>query len=238
MAKRSRNASSIDFLDNRYICELIGTAILVLVGCGTIVLSGFGAPAGALQVGTAFGLAFTAVIYSVGAISGGHINPAVSIAMATAGRMSWANAVMYIVYQLIGALIGAGILWLIVKGKAGAPAAVANLGQNVIMGGYSTAAVIGVEFVATLIFALVFLGATGARGGGAAIGGLIIGLTLVALHLAFISVDGLSVNPARSFGPAVFVQGAALEQLWIFVVGPVAGGLVAGWLHQQKLVVA
>jgi aquaporin Z len=235
MAKRSRNASSIDFLDNRYICELIGTAILVLVGCGTIVLSGFGAPAGALQVGTAFGLAFTAVIYSVGAISGGHINPAVSIAMATAGRMSWANAVMYIVYQLIGALIGAGILWLIVKGKAGAPAAVANLGQNVIMGGYSTAAVIGVEFVATLIFVLVFLGATGARGGGAAIGGLIIGLTLVALHLVFISVDGLSVNPARSFGPAILVGGNALAQLWLFIVAPLAGGALGGLLYRFKI---
>jgi aquaporin Z len=234
MAKRSRNASSIDFLDNRYVCELIGMAILVLVGCSAIVLSGFGAPAGALQVGAAFGLAFTAMAYSIGAASGGHLNPAVSVAMATAGRMSWADAVMYIVYQLIGALIGAGILWLILKGKAGAPAAVANLGQNVIMGGYSAATVIGVEFIATLIFALVFLGATASRGGGA-LAGLIIGLTLLALHLAFISVDGLSVNPARSFGPAAYVQGVALEQLWIFIVGPIAGGLVAGWLHQQKL---
>ena len=233
MAKRSRNASSVDFIAGKYWCEFIGTAILVLVGCSAIVLSGFGAPAGALQVGTAFGLAATAVMYSVGVASGGHINPAVSIAMATAGRMSWADAVMYIVYQLAGAVLGALVLWLILKGKGGAPATIANLGQNVIMGGYSVAAVIGVEFVATLIFALAFLGATSARGG-PAIAGLIIGLTLVALHLAFITVDGLSVNPARSFGPAVFVQGVALEQLWIFVVGPIAGGLVAGWLHQQK----
>ncbi|HKY87170.1 MAG TPA: aquaporin [Pseudorhodoplanes sp.] len=223
----------MNFLDSRYICELIGTAILVLVGCSAIVLSGFGAPAGALQIGAAFGLAVTAVAYSFGMVSGGHINPAVSIAMATAGRMSWADAVMYIVYQLAGAVLGAFVLWLILKGKGGAPATVANLGQNVIMGGYSVAAVIGVEFVATAIFALVVLGATGARGG-PGIAGLIVGLTLVALHLAFISVDGLSVNPARSFGPAVFVQGVALEQLWIFVVGPIAGGLVAGWLHQQR----
>jgi aquaporin Z len=233
MAKRSRNASSVDFIAGRYWCEFIGTAILVLVGCSAIVLSGFGAPAGALQVGTAFGLAAMAVMYSVGMASGGHINPAISIAMATAGRMSWADAVMYIVYQLLGAALGALILWLILKGKGGAPATVANLGQNVIMGGYSVAAVIGVEFVATLIFALVFLGATASRGG-LGIAGLIIGLTLVALHLAFITVDGLSVNPARSFGPAIFVQGVALEQLWMFVVGPIAGGLVAGWLHQQK----
>ena len=233
MAKRSRNASSMDYFAARYWCELVGTAILVLVGCSTIVLSGFGAPAGALQIGTAFGLAVTAVAYSLGTVSGGHVNPAVSIAMATAGRMSWVDAVMYIIYQLIGAAIGAGILMLIVMGKAGAPAPVANLGQNVIMGGYSVATVIGVEFVATLIFALVILGATASRGG-PAMAGLIIGLTLVALHLAFISVDLLSVNPARSFGPAIFVRGAALEQLWIFFVGPIAGGFVAGWLYQQK----
>ncbi len=233
MAKRSRNASSMNYFEARYWCELIGTAILVLVGCGTVVLSGFGAPAGALQIGTAFGLAVTAVAYSFGTVSGGHINPAVSIAMATAGRMSWADAVMYIIYQLVGAAIGALILWLIVQGKAGAPPTVANLGQNVIMGGYSIATVLGVEFVATLIFALVILGVTASRGAGA-VAGLIIGLTLLALHLAFISVDALSVNPARSFGPAIFVQGAALEQLWIFFVGPIAGGLVAGWLHQQK----
>lgn len=233
MAKRSRNASSMNYFDTKYWCELIGTAILVLIGCSTIVLSGFGAPAGALQIGAAFGLAVTAVAYSFGTVSGGHINPAVSIAMATAGRMSWVDAVMYIIYQLIGAAIGAGILMLIVTGRAGAPAMAANLGQNIIMGGYSVATVIGVEFVATLIFVLVILGATASRSG-PAMAGLIIGLTLVALHLAFIGVDVLSVNPARSFGPAIFVRGAALEQLWIFFVGPIAGGLVAGWLQQQK----
>jgi aquaporin Z len=233
MAKRSRNASSMDWFAGNLWCEMIGTAMLVLIGCSAIVLSGFGAPAGALQVGSAFGLAATAVMYSVGMASGGHINPAVTVAMATAGRMSWMDALAYIIYQLIGAAIGAGILWLMLKGKAGAPATVGNLGQNIIMGGYTQAAVIGVEIVATLIFALVFLGATASRGG-PAIAGLIIGLTLVALHLAFISVDGLSVNPARSFGPAVYVQGVALEQLWIFIVGPLVGGLIAGWLHQQK----
>lgn len=234
MAKRSRSASSMNLLDGRYWCELIGTAMLVLIGCSAIVLSGFGAPAGALQVGAAFGLAVTAVAYSFGTASGGHVNPAVTVAMATAGRMSWwPDAIMYILYQLVGAAIGAGILWLIVTGKAGAPATVANLGQNVIMGGYSVATVIGVEFVATLIFALVILGATASRGG-PAIAGLIIGLTLVALHLAFISVDGLSVNPARSFGPAVWVRGVALDQIWIFFLAPLVGGFVAGWLHQQK----
>jgi aquaporin Z len=233
MAKRSRNGSSMDWFAGRLWCELIGTAMLVLIGCSAIVLSGFGAPAGALQVGTAFGLAMTAVAYSVGMASGGYVNPALTIAAATAGRMSWLEALAYIIYQLVGALVGAGILYLIVTNKAGAPATVANLGQNIIMGGYTVWTVLGVEFVATLIFALVFLGATGARGG-MAIAGLIIGLTLVALHLAFMSVDGLSVNPARSFGPAMFVRGVAMDQLWMFILAPVVGGGVAGWLHQQK----
>jgi len=234
MAKRSRSAGSVDYFAARYWCELVGTAILVLVGCSTIVLSGFGfTPAGALSVGTAFGLAATAVIYSVGAASGGHINPAVSIAMWSAGRMSLLDAIMYIVYQVVGAIIGAGILYAILKGKV-PPGATTALGQNVMGAGQTIWTVLGVEFVATLIFALVFLGATAARGG-PAIAGLIIGLTLVALHLAFISVDGLSVNPARSIGPAVWVGGgAAVDQLWMFILAPLAGGFVAGWLHQQK----
>jgi aquaporin Z len=233
MAKKSQNASSMDYFDARYFCELIGTLILVLVGCSTIVLSGFAMPAGALQIGAAFGLAVTAVAYSFGMVSGGHINPAVTAAMWAAGRMSLVDAIMYIIYQLIGALIGAGLLYLILRGKAGAPATVANLGQNVLLSGNTMWTALGVEFIATLIFAMVILGTTAARAG-AAIAGLIIGFTLLALHLAFISVNGLSVNPARSFGPAIFVQGAALEQLWIFFVGPLAGGLVAGWLRQQK----
>jgi aquaporin Z len=232
MAKKSRSANGMHYFEGRYWCELIGTAMLVLIGCSAIVLSGFAAPAGALQIGAAFGLAVTAVAYSFGTVSGGHINPAVSAAMAAAGRMSWFEAFMYIVYQLAGAAIGAGILYAILQGKV-PPGATTNLGQNVILGGYSVATVLGVEFVATFIFALVILGATASRGG-PAIAGLIIGLTLVALHLAFIGVDGLSVNPARSFGPAVIVQGVAFQQLWIFFVGPLAGGLAAGWLYGQK----
>jgi aquaporin Z len=237
MAKRSRNTSnngSIDFFNARYLCECVGTLMLVLIGCSAIVLSGFAMPAGALQIGTAFGLTVTAVAYSLGTVSGGHINPAVTAAMWSAGRMNNVDAGMYIFYQLVGAAIGAGLLYLILRfGKAAAPATVANMGQNVLLGGHTMWAALGVEFIATLIFATVILGATAFRAG-AAVAGLIIGLTLLALHLAFISVNGLSVNPARSFGPAIFVQGAALEQLWIFFVGPLAGGLVAGWLHQQK----
>ena len=233
MAKRSRSSSqsNLDLFDGRYWCEMIGTLMLVLIGCGSIVLSGFAVPAAALQIGTAFGLTVAAVVYSIGLASGGHINPAVTVAMWSAGRMRLDDAAMYIIYQLIGAAIGAGLLYAILQGKV-PPGAATNLGQNVILGGYSVAAVLGVEFVATLIFTLVILGATSARAG-AAMAGLIIGLTLIALHLAFISVDGLSVNPARSFGPAVWVQGVALNQLWIFFVAPIAAGWVAGWLHKH-----
>jgi aquaporin Z len=210
---------------------LIGTAMLVLIGTSAIVLSGFSSPAGALQIGAAFGLAITAVAYSFGMVSGGHVNPAVSIAMWSAGRMKGLDCFMYIIYQLIGAAIGTGILvWILQSKGAGIPAA---LGQNLTATGYSVWAVLGVEFVATLIFALVILGATASRGG-PAIAGLIIGLTLMALHLAFISVDGLSVNPARSFGPAVWVRGAAMEQLWMFFLAPIVAGWVAGWLYKSK----
>jgi aquaporin Z len=233
MAKRSRTAMSMNYFEGRYFNELIGTLMLVLIGCGSIVLSGFAVPAAALQIGMAFGLTVAAVAYSFGLASSGHINPAVTIAVWSAGRMSTTDAIMYIVYQLIGALLGAGILMLIMTGKAGTPATVANLGQNVILGGYSIAAAIAVEFIATLIFTLVILGATGGRAG-PAMAGLIIGLTLVALHLAFISINGLSVNPARSFGPAVFVRGAALEQLWIFLLAPSAAGWLAGWVYKSK----
>jgi aquaporin Z len=232
MAKRSRSASNMNYFAAKYWCELIGTAMLVLIGCSAIVLSGNAIPAGALQIGVAFGLAVTAVAYSIGTVSGGHINPAVSVAMWSAGRMSMIDMFLYIIYQMIGAIIGAGILYAILQGKV-PPGATANLGQNVILGGYSVATVLGVEFVATLIFTLVILGATASRGG-PAIAGLIIGLTLVALHLAFISVDGLSVNPARSAGPAAWVQGVALNQLWIFILAPCVAGWVAGWLYKSR----
>jgi aquaporin Z len=235
MAKRSRSAtrSGMDYFDGRYWCELIGTAMLVLIGCGAIVLSGFAAPASALQIGAAFGLAVTAVAYSIGLASGGHVNPAVTIAMWAAGRMRSGDAVMYIIYQLIGGIIGAGLLVAILAGKGGAPGAVTALGQNVISSGYSLGTAIGVELIATLIFTLVVLGATAVRGG-PAIAGLVIGLTLLALHLAFISVDGLSVNPARSLGPAVWVRGVALEQVWIFLLVPAVAGWLAGWLSKSR----
>ena len=242
MAKRARttSSSSVDVFDRRYVAEFVGTLILVLVGCGTIAIGGIapGAPAGTLSIGLAFGITVAAMVYSIGAVSGAHLNPAVSLAMWAAGRMRAGDLTGYIVAQVLGAIVGAGIIALILYSKTqGLNLSTANLGQNNFgpgfLGAYPLASALLVEFVATLVFALVILGATSARGG--VVAGLIIGLTYTALHLAFITVTGLSVNPARSIGPAIWVLGSALTNVWVFIVAPIVGGLVAGWLYKEKV---
>jgi aquaporin Z len=242
MAKRARTQSpSVDVFDRRYVAEFVGTLILVAVGCGTIAISGLapGAPAGTLSIGLAFGIATAAMVYSIGAVSGAHLNPAVTVAMWAAGRMRSDDVAGYIIAQVLGAIAGAGVVALILWSKTQSiNLATANLGQNNFgpgfLGAYPMASALLVEFVATLIFALVILGATSARGGGV-VAGLIIGLTYTALHLAFIMVTGLSVNPARSIGPAIWVLGSAIQNVWVFIVAPIVGGLVAGWLHKEKV---
>lgn len=233
MAKRSRSSSS---MDRRYVAEFAGTLALVLVGCGSIAIGNLaGAPAGVLQIGVAFGLTVTAVAYSIGQISGAHINPAVTFAMWAAGRMNGGDVVRYVIAQCLGGIAGAGILVFILWSKSQSINLTGlNLGQNLYGAGYSVGAVMLVEFVATLLFALVILGATAGRVASPA-AGIIIGFTLIALHLAFFNVDGLSVNPARSLGPAVFVGGNALVQLWLYILVPLAGGAVAGWLTRCKI---
>src|SRR5690606_36384240 len=167
-------------------------------------------------------------------VSGCHNNPAVSVAMVVAGRMSLAEGAGYVVAQIVGGIIRAGILLLILQGSiSGYDLAGGGLGHNGwgrnYLGGYGTTAAFAAEVIATLIFVLVILVVTrGAETG--AVAGLVIGLTLFALHLPFINVTGLSVNPARSIGPAVFVGGQALAQLWLFIVAPVIGGVIAGLL--------
>lgn len=235
MAKRSRNSVSVDVFDRRYVCEFAGTLALVLVGCSAAVI---GSPTGALQIGIAFGMTITAVAYAFGAISGAHVNPAVSVAMWAAGRLPARDLPGYIIAQLLGGIAGAALLALVLSVKGGTfVAATGNLAQNGfgpgMFGGYSLIAVVIVEFLATLVFALVILGATRDV---KPIAGLVIGLTLVALHLAFLNVDGLSVNPARSFGPAVLVQGNALMQVWVFLLVPTVAGAIAGWLSREKIV--
>ena len=225
-----------------YLAECIGTAVLVLVGCGTVAIGGYsGAPVvNVLGIGTAFGLAVAAVAYGLGPVSGAHLNPAVTVAMVTAGRMKPNMAIGYIIAQLVGAVIGAALIWAILVGKGG-PAvniANANFGQNGygpgFLGGYSLEAAALAELLATFIFVTVILGATSGRTA-TPIAGLVIGLTLLALHLPFFNVTGLSVNPTRSFGPAAIVQGKALAQVWLFLVVPTIAGAAAGWLFRKRV---
>ncbi len=233
MAKRSRSSSS---MDRRYVAEFAGTLALVLVGCGSVAIGGLaGAPAGVLQIGVAFGLTLTAVAYSIGQISGAHLNPAVTVAMWAAGRANSRDVLRYIIAQCLGAIVGAGVLVFILWAKTqSVNLSTLNLGQNVYGAGYGIGAVMLTEFVATLLFTLVILGVTGGRVASPA-AGIVIGFTLIALHLAFFNVDGLSVNPARSLGPAVWVGGIALVQLWLFIMVPIAGGALAGWLYRGKM---
>lgn len=214
---------------NKLIAEFIGTFTLVLVGCGAAVIGG--GDLGLTGISLAFGLALIGMAYGIGPVSGCHINPAVTLGAVAAGRMPMGAAVQYIIAQVAGATVAAFIL-MIIAGTDG------GLGQNGwgpgYLGEYSVIAAFVFEVVATFLFVVVILGATG-KGAPAQLAGLAIGLTLVAIHLVGINVTGVSVNPARSFGPALFVGGAALGQLWLFIVAPILGGVAAGVLFRSGL---
>ena len=220
----------------KMIAEVLGTAILVLFGCGAAVL--MGAQIGMLGISLAFGLAIVAAAYGLGAISGAHLNPAVSLGMVMAGRMTIADFAAYAVAQVIGAILGATVLYLIATGKADYSVAVNGLGQNGYgagyLGEYSLNAALIFEGVMTFLFVTVILGTTG-TGAAPGFAGLAIGLTLAAIHLVGINVTGVSVNPARSIGPAIFVGGTAISQLWVFIVAPLVGGALAGVAYRAGL---
>jgi aquaporin Z len=227
----------------KYLAELIGTAVLVLMGCGSVAIAGYGPsfPVGMLPVALAFGLAVTAMAYTIGPISGCHINPAVTASFWAAGRMQPTEAIGYIISQVVGGIVGAVIIVIIVKGKLGGYDIAANgLGQNGwgegYGGGFGIGAAIVTEIVATFIFTLVILNATHGRAGAGLVAGLVIGLTLAIIHIVFIPVTGVSVNPARSLGPAIFVGGKALAQVWLFLIMPLVGGLIAGWVYRARVV--
>lgn len=212
------------------LAEFIGTFTLVLLGCGAAVIAG--KEVGVLGISFAFGLALIAMAYGIGPISGCHINPAVSLGALLAGRMSAGDFVTYVVAQCLGAIAGAFVLYMIVTGKlAGHQLATAGLGQNGwgagYLGEYGMTAAFLFEAVATFLFLVVILGST-QKGAPGAMAGLAIGLTLVVIHIVGIQVTGVSVNPARSLGPALLVGGDALAQLWLFIAAPLAGAAVAG----------
>ena len=215
----------------KFVAEFIGTLTLVLFGCGAAVLGG--EHVGQLGIALAFGFAIVAMAYGIGAISGCHVNPAVSLGMFVAGRMSARQMVVHWIAQFLGALVGAGILAAI-AGTAG------GLGQNGwgpgYGGGFSMQAALIFEVVMTALFVIVILGSTSA-GAPAGFAGLAIGITLAAIHIVGIQVTGVSVNPARSFGPAVLVGGQALAQLWLFIVAPLVGAAIGGAIYRLKVLV-
>ncbi len=220
----------------KMIAEGFGTFILVFFGCGSAVL--MGDQIGMLGISLAFGISIIAAAYSIGAISGAHLNPAVSLGMVTAGRMTPAEFVRYSIAQIAGAIVAALAILLIATGKADYSVAENGLGQNGYgagyLGEYSLIAALIFELVATFVFVTVILGAT-QEGSPAAMAGLAIGLTLAGIHLVGINVTGVSVNPARSIGPALFTGGEALADLWVFIAAPLIGGALAGMVFKAGL---
>ncbi|MGH1576858.1 aquaporin Z [Planktotalea sp.] len=218
------------------LAEFIGTFTLVLFGCGAAVIAG--GDIGLTGISFAFGLALIGMAYGIGSVSGCHINPAVTLGVVASGRMSIAEAIPYMIAQVAGGIAGALVLMIIATGKADYSVAANGLGQNGwgagYLGEYTMAAAFVFEVIATFLFLVVILGATGA-GAPSAMAGLAIGLALVVIHLVGINVTGVSVNPARSIGPALFAGGTALAQLWLFIVAPIVGAVAAGLLFKSGL---
>jgi aquaporin Z len=225
----------------KYLAELFGTFVLVFMGCGSAVLAG-GSPVlggiGLVGIALTFGFSVLTMVYAIGGISGCHINPAISIAMLAAGKMKPQETVIYVVCQCIGGIIAAGLLLAIATGLPGYSLAENGLGQNGFgihsPGGYSLMACFIAEVLFTMIFLVVIFGATSAKAP-AGFAGIPIGIALAMIHLVGIPVTGVSVNPARSLGPALLVGGDALGQVWLFWLAPVLGALVAAVIWKYGL---
>ena len=222
-------------LSKKLAAEFLGTFWLVFGGCGAAVLSAAFPQLGIgfLGVALAFGLTVVTMAYAIGHISGCHLNPAISVGLAMGKRFPFSELLPYIVAQVLGALAASGVLYLIASGKEGfsLSGGFASNGYGMHSpGGYSLAACFIAEVVLTFFFVLVIHGATDHRGV-TGFAGLAIGLTLTLIHLIGIPVTNLSVNPARSTGPAVFVGGWAVQQLWLFWVAPILGAIIAGLLY-------
>ncbi|MCR4853210.1 MAG: MIP family channel protein [Prevotella sp.] len=213
----------------KYLAEMFGTMVLVLMGCGAAVSLGCNNADPETVVGTAFafGLAVVAMAYTIGGISGCHINPAITLGCFLSGRMNAKDCGMYMVFQVIGAIIGSAILFALTESSGLVGTGANDLQAN----GAGTITAIGgllAEIVFTCVFVLVVLGATSKTNGATNnFAGLAIGLSLVLVHLCCIRYTGTSVNPARSIGPALFQGGTALANLWIFIIGPLVGGAIA-----------
>lgn len=209
----------------KYIAEFIGTFVLVLFACGTAAVVGCSAEFGTgyLLTALAFGLVIVAMAYSIGNVSGCHINPAVSIAMLVSGKLTVKDFFGYIAAQFAGAVAGAATLMAIVGKDSG-------LGANALYKGDIWVSLL-IEVILTFVFVIAILGVTSKESNGA-VSGIVIGLTLTLVHILGISFTGTSVNPARSFGPALFVGGKALTSVWVFIVAPLVGGVLAAIVYK------
>ena len=230
----------------KLVAELIGTFVLVFGGCGSAVFSAAfpNVGIGLLGVSLAFGLTVLGCAYGLGHVSGCHLNPAVTVGLCAAKRFAWKDVPGYVAAQVIGATLASLALLILLKnGPTGYDAAVGGLAANGYAdhspGHYGMGAALAAEVILTFIFLTVILGATSKRAV-AGFAGIPIGLTLTLVHLIGIPITNLSVNPARSTGPAIFVGGWALEQLWLFWLAPIAGaalaGVVGAWLHEDEVV--
>ena len=222
----------------KYLAECIGTATLVILGCGTAMLVGCDAAAGSgyLLTALAFGLTIVAMAYSIGNISGCHINPAVSLGVLLTGGMNVREFIGYVISQCVGALAGAGVLKAIF-GLGNVTDMTGGLGSNGLAGvGGNAVAGLLVEIVLTFIFVIAILGVTSEKANHGSFGGLVIGLTLVVVHILGIGLTGTSVNPARSFGPALVAalsgNAAPMGALWVFIVGPMVGAALAAVVYK------
>jgi len=230
----------------KYLAEMVGTMVLVLMGCGSAIFNhGVGSTAQVLTVAFGFGLSVVAMAYTIGGISGCHINPAITLGALISGRISGKDAGMYMVFQVIGAILGSTILYLIVANIdafgasyiAEGGAFATTTGSNGLQPGVSLFGGLVAEIVFTFVFVLVVLGTTDTKKGAGNFAGLAIGLSLVLVHIVCIPLTGTSVNPARSVGPAIFdaVYGSslALSQLWIFIVGPFIGAALSAFVWRM-----
>ena len=222
----------------KFLAECIGTATLVILGCGTAMLVGCDAASGSgyLLTALAFGLTIVAMAYSIGNVSGCHINPAVSLGVLLSGGMKVGEFCGYVLSQIVGALAGAGVLALIFN-LGGVTDQTGGFGSNGLAGvGGNAVAGLVVEIVLTFIFVIAILGVTSKKAGHGSFGGLVIGLTLLVVHILGIGLTGTSVNPARSIGPALVAMftgnAAPLGELWVFIVGPLVGAALAALVYK------
>ena len=210
----------------KYIAECLGTFVLTFLGCASAMFIGCGEPAGVVGVAIAFGLTVVAMAYTIGGVSGCHINPAITLAVALSGRMSWKDALGYWCGQIIGGIIaGACLMW--IASVVAAPDLTGALGSNGVANAGGVGGAFLVEVIATFIFVLVVLGTTDGKIGAGNLAGLAIGLTLILVHLVCINLTGTSVNPARSIGPAIFAGGQSLKDVWVFICAPLVGGALS-----------